>query len=347
MAVPTGNWFCTNCTPHKAPEQRIDDGLDEMVCALPPRYTERFGEIVWAQGGVGFGWWPSFVYDPRLTVGRARELARKNLGRKHLVFFLECLMAPFSVLGDAKLVKWEKGLAEDYHLGKAAHAHGKARGMTFRQALHIACLEEGKPVANRMAWNHVVDDVPLDEHVPMLPVKIKRKRERAPKEQQSERDRDVPGNPKCRRKNKRGASAKKEPSTPVSASRTKLMHAIALLRTPVKQKTPSACYCRVIKRETDESDDEIEKRLGFITLESKDSTFLDARVAIQADMDPDSLPGETWKFYLPSLGAVSNRQEKSLGPVASFLQKTCGGQLGDGSVGNPFHLVLVGVNQSA
>jgi hypothetical protein len=280
-------------------------------------------------------------------VGSARELARKNLGRKHLVFFLECLMAPFSVLGDAKLVKWEKGLAEDYHLGKAAHAHSKARGMTFRQALHIACLEEGKPVGNRMAWNHVVDDMPLDEHVPMSPVKIKRKQERAPKQQQPQEDQDVPGNPKRRRKSKRGASAKKEPSTPGSASRTNLLRTIALHGTPEKQKTPSAYYCRVIKRETDESDDEIDERLGFITLESKDSTFLDARVAIQADMDPDSLPRETWKFYLPSLGTVSYRQEKRLGPVASFLQKTFGGQLGDGSVENPFHLVLVGVNQSA
>jgi hypothetical protein len=28
-----------------------DDGLDSLVCALPPSYTSRFGEIVWAAGG--------------------------------------------------------------------------------------------------------------------------------------------------------------------------------------------------------------------------------------------------------------------------------------------------------
>jgi hypothetical protein len=260
-------------------------------------------------------------------------------------------MAPFSVLGDAKLVKWENGLAEDYHLGKAAHAHSKARGMAFRQALHIACLEEGKPVGHRMAWNHVGDDVrlTLDEHVPMSPVKIKRKLRRSPKaeqqqQQQPEKESHVSEKPPKRR---RMTKAKKKPSTPGSASRTNLLHAIAVAGTPVKQKTPSTYFYRVIKRERDESDNEVDERLGFITLESLGSTFLDARSAIQEDMDPESLPGETWKFYLPSLGAVSNRQENSLGPVASFLQNTFGVHIGDGSVENPFHLVIVGVNLRA
>jgi hypothetical protein len=307
-----------------------------MVCALPPRYTERFGEIVWAQGGVGFGWWPSFIYDPRLTVGGARELARKNLGRKHLVFFLECLMAPFSVLGDARLVRWESGLAEDYHLGKAAHAHSKVRGMAFRQALHIACLEEGKPAGTRMAWNNLGDDVPLDKRAPMSPVKIKRKQRPMTKEQQ-EKESDFSEKPKRRRKGK----AKKEPSTAGSASRTHLLPATAVAGTPVKQKIPSTYYYRVIRRVRDKSDDEIDERLGFITLESLESTFLNARAAIQEDMDPETLPEEMWKFYLPSLGVVSNRQERNLGPVASFLQETFGVHIGDGSVENPFHLVIV------
>jgi hypothetical protein len=311
-----------------------------MVCALPPRYTERFGEIVWAQGGVGFGWWPSFIYDPRLTVGSARELARKNLGRKHLVFFLECLMAPFSVLGDARLVKWENGLAEDYHLGKAAHAHSKVRGMAFRQALHIACLEEGKPVGNRMAWNHLGDDVPLDERVPLSPVKIKRKQRPSPNEQRENESDALEKPPKRRRKSRAG----KEASTRGSASRANLLCATAIAGPPVRQKTPSTYYYRVIKRVRDKSGNEIDERLGFIPLESLKSTFLDARAAIQEDMDPETLPEEMWKFNLPSLGAVSKRQERSLGPVASFLQGTFGPDIGDGSVENPFHLVIAGVD---
>jgi hypothetical protein len=40
-----------------------DDGLDSLVNALPPSYTSRFGEIVWAAGGNGFGWWPACIYE--------------------------------------------------------------------------------------------------------------------------------------------------------------------------------------------------------------------------------------------------------------------------------------------
>ena len=61
-------------------------------------------------GGVGFGWWPACIYDPRLTQGGARQLAKKNFGKKHLVYFFECHEAPFAVMGDSKLCQWEEGL---------------------------------------------------------------------------------------------------------------------------------------------------------------------------------------------------------------------------------------------
>lgn len=103
--IPEGDWFCgesniqglvDNIIPFhlnltlglfadkcaRNTEMKNDDGLDALVSALPPQYTSRFGEIVWAAGGAGFGWWPACIYDPRLTVGGARELARKNLGKR-------------------------------------------------------------------------------------------------------------------------------------------------------------------------------------------------------------------------------------------------------------------------
>lgn len=132
----------------------VQDGLDQLVCALPPSITSRFGEICWAQGGVGFGWWPSFIYDPRLTVGNARQLARKYLGKRHLVYFFECHDAPFSCLADSKITKWEDGLVEDYHLGKTARVAGKARTQLFQQALQAATIEAGKPIEFRMEFNH-------------------------------------------------------------------------------------------------------------------------------------------------------------------------------------------------
>ena len=335
-AVPTGDWFCTGCKPHQkhqAVSTKVEDGLDLMVCALPPHYTERFGEICWAHGGNGFGWWPACIYDPRLTEGSARELARKNLGRRHLVYFFECLMAPFSVLAEGKLVKWEKGLSEDYHLGRTALAHSKTRGNMFRQALHIACLEEGKPIDMRMIWNHQGDE-PNVEHIPLSPpVKQSRKKRHRPEEVMSQG------------KQKAGKRPSREPSNPDSSSPTNLLHTMMTAHSNSPRQVSIEMYCRVTKRGMDASDNEVDESLGFVTLETRTATFLDARSAIQNEMDPDSLPPIEWKFYLPNLGPVSHRQEQRLGPVAAFLQKTFGHRLGDGSVDNPFHLVLVSVKQ--
>lgn len=335
-SVPSGDWFCNACKPHTtthhAPVIKDDDGLDPLVCALPPRYTERFGEICWAQGGSGFGWWPACIYDPRLTVGGARELARKNLGKRHLVYFFECLMAPFSVLGDTKLVKWEKGLADDYHLGRNALGHSKARGKMFQQAMHIACLEEGKPIDLRMIWNHQGDE-PL-EHIPLSPPgkRPQRKRPRRPKESPEKQA----AKPEKKRRRKGKKTDKEQSSSP---THTNLMDAMAA----ADQELPEEIYCRVTKRSVDTSGKEIDESLGFFTLESRDATFVDARDAIQNEMDPDSLPPKEWKFFLPRLGPVSHRQEARLGPVVAFLQKTFDHRLGNGSVDNPFHIAIVEV----
>jgi hypothetical protein len=148
------DWFCSSCKNRGyAVPVFSDDGLDAAVAALSPNFTSRFGEIVWAHYS-GFGWWPSFIYDPRYTVGSARDLARKNLGRRHLVYFFECHDAPFTVLTNQKLKKWEEGLLEDFHMGKTAKSAGKVRFQIFQQALHAATLELAKPIEMRMDWNH-------------------------------------------------------------------------------------------------------------------------------------------------------------------------------------------------
>lgn len=49
---------------------------------------------------------PAFIYDPRLTIGNVRQLAKKNLGKRHLVYFFECHDAPFSVLTTSKITKY-------------------------------------------------------------------------------------------------------------------------------------------------------------------------------------------------------------------------------------------------
>ena len=131
------------------------DELDWMVNALPPSYTERFGEIVWAAGGVGFGWWPACIYDPRLTVGGARQLARKHIGKKHLVYFFECHDAPFTVLSGNKMMTWEEGLLEELNVKTSSKANmGKHRYQSFQHAIQAAQQEYDKPVECRLDWNH-------------------------------------------------------------------------------------------------------------------------------------------------------------------------------------------------
>jgi hypothetical protein len=134
------------------------DNLDAFVAALPPAFTRRFGEIIWAYGGIGFGWWPACIYDPRLTVGGARKLALKNIGKKHLVYFFGCSDTPFTVLPDNKCLAWEEGLLEEHDLGKSAKAMGRARTMMFEWALQAATAENDKPIEYRLDWNHQGED---------------------------------------------------------------------------------------------------------------------------------------------------------------------------------------------
>lgn len=101
-------------------------------------------------------------------------------------------------------------------------------------------------------------------------------------------------------------------------------------------------FCKLRKRQIDASGNVTDEHLGFVRLESRNATFSDARAAIQEDMDPESLPGDAWKFYLPPIGPVSKRQEESFGSVSTFLLgQEFEGRLGDGSLNCPFILYLL------
>jgi hypothetical protein len=76
------------------------------------------------------------------------------------------------VLPSAKLTSWEDGLQEEYDLGKAAKAIGKARARMFERALQIAKLEVEKPLDLRMDWNH--KEELLLKQVSSIPPKAKR-----------------------------------------------------------------------------------------------------------------------------------------------------------------------------
>lgn len=157
----------------------IDDGLDRQVSALPQSITSRFGEVVFAQGGNGYGWWPCQIYDPRQAMdATVRQTAQKYLRSRYLVYFFNCgnmeaivsssrsattsgsnqgatsgsniesvahHVNPFAVLPTKMIKSWVTGMSEELYLGRAAKAHGKQRYREFRDAFQMASLEHDKP----------------------------------------------------------------------------------------------------------------------------------------------------------------------------------------------------------
>ena len=298
------------------------DGLDLMVAALPPQYTSRFGEVVWAQGGPGFGWWPSYIYDPSMTVEKnVRSLAQKNLGKRHLVYFFQCIEAPFDVLLDVKITEWYDGLAENYHLGKAARSAGKNRTLQFEEALKIAVLEMGKPLDQRMDWNH-----------PDPPLSPQQKKKKIP-------------NRKKRRASKpliEGAEIPQEPKIKlprVGSVRTNLLATLEQHHLTCALEVDDYLYVRVLR---DRGKDKEADNVGFVQLQSQtNSTFAHARQAILNDLEPSCLPKGEWKFYIPSLGPMSTKQETSLGPMLKFLQdSSTDPTLGNGSCRTPVKALI-------
>lgn len=142
--------------------------MDRLVAALPPDITGRFGEIVFAQGGTGYGWWPSIIFDPRLTVEPARSQARRLLGQRHLVYFFQCDDSPFSLLPVKQIKPWFEGMCEDFHLGRVAKTYGKQRYKSFREAFEVACLESEKHTEERLDWEHTPPDPALSSPLPAI-----------------------------------------------------------------------------------------------------------------------------------------------------------------------------------
>jgi hypothetical protein len=70
--VPGYDFFCQKCK-----EAGKDDGLLELIKNLPNNYSDRFGEIVWVDGGRGYGYWPAVVLDPMESSGNTCTQYRK------------------------------------------------------------------------------------------------------------------------------------------------------------------------------------------------------------------------------------------------------------------------------
>jgi hypothetical protein len=274
-----------------------------------------------------------------------------------LVYFFECHDAPFACLTDSKITKWEDGLLEDYHLGKTARAAGKARTTIFQQALQAATVEAGKPIEMRMDWNHT--DQP---QILPSPKMVKQPKQRAvskgrKRAREEEEGRVSEGGrisePSSRRK-PTGFEFLPEfsDSQPQVSTRRNLTQAIEALAVAssaiqIESSEDGELFCTLFKKlvasETNSSTEAVEN-IGFVKLKSrKTCTFAEARDVIQEELVPDCISPEVeWRFFVPPLGPVSSKQEKSLGPMLPFLKSTTtDANLGNGNLLHPLKVVIV------
>jgi hypothetical protein len=103
--VPEYDFFCEKCK-----EAGKDDGMLELIKIIPSNYSDRFGDIVWVDGGQGYGYWPVVVLNEMETSGNLRAQYRKMLGKQFIVGLFECSSCKYLLfLQESHLVNWNEG----------------------------------------------------------------------------------------------------------------------------------------------------------------------------------------------------------------------------------------------
>lgn len=313
---------------------------------------------------------PAFIYDPRLTIGSVRELAKKNLGKKHLIYYLACNEFPFSALPESRIVKWEQGLIDGYHCAETAKKFGQKRINTFNEAFRDANLEMAKPIEMRMKWNHsdLPQALPAPHPKKAPPPRKRQRREVSPVKRLASDKESKSSKSRLRCKTRGFPLITEAPETEQLPTRKNLNFALEGLRMSMKNSASRAntivepsedgdLFVKLLQKESPPIEgptgedipgaargDSPCKNVGFIKLASrKKSTFSDARLVIQKELASDTLSsGMEWRFFVPGLGPVSRKQEINMGPINSFLrQTTLDSNLGDGTLLYPLKVFIM------
>jgi len=132
--VPDYYFFCKKCK-----DAGKDDGLLELIKNLPNNYSDWFGEIIWVDGGQGYGYWPAVVLDPMETSGKIRAQYRKILGSKFVVGLFECSSSKHLMfLQESQLVTWNDGKLRGFCDGILAKEKSDVQLDIFKRAFKIA-----------------------------------------------------------------------------------------------------------------------------------------------------------------------------------------------------------------
>lgn len=240
----------------------------------------------------------------------------------------------------------------------------KKRTKTFRQALQAATIEAAKPIEMRLDWNHSEQPqiLPLPKPKKVPPPQLKKRRRKKVSLTKRSLSAKLPSKPKPRSR-PRGFPLMKETSSMVQVpTRRNLVCALDAITTITKEcanpivefAEDGELFVKLMKKQnipveglspvvSTSTTGELSKNVGFIKLMSrKSSTFADARTVIEEELVPDTLASTIeWRFFVPDLGPVSNKQEASLGPILSFLRKaTHETNLGVGTLMHPLKVFI-------
>lgn len=118
---------------------KAEINMENLIRDVPSKMRERFGEICFAKTSENAHWWPALIFDPRSFLHNPEvvDLARRNIGKRYLVFFFENQDA-FAAIPVKWIVSWEEGVNKGFDRGKSVRNASVSRKAQFFRAMNLA-----------------------------------------------------------------------------------------------------------------------------------------------------------------------------------------------------------------
>ncbi len=118
---------------------KAEEEFGMLLKNIPPQMVERFGEVCFAKSAEYAHWWPALIFDPRSFLHNREvvELARRNLGKRFLVFFFENQDA-FAAIPEKWILTWNEAVKKQYDEGKSVQNASMDRKLQFQRAMDLA-----------------------------------------------------------------------------------------------------------------------------------------------------------------------------------------------------------------
>ncbi len=118
---------------------KAQEEFGSILKNIPSEMSKRFGEICFAKSAENAHWWPALIFDPRSFLHNPEvvDLARRNIGKRHLVFFFENQDA-FAAIPKKWIMTWDEAVEKEFDNGKSVRNASKSRKLQFERAMTLA-----------------------------------------------------------------------------------------------------------------------------------------------------------------------------------------------------------------